>query len=155
MIKQIWSIRSNAKLFNGLNFVITLFSLLYTILILFVLPNQIMLFHSQLHSKLILLILPLCSTILCCIFYHIVNKLKKKLADTKKIDRTATQPIRVLHDSVIGFNFLLMVTLFFIQIELLNRAKQIQGFSPLIIYIGLILIILFLIDSIRKYIKSK
>ncbi len=161
MIKQIWTIRSVTKLFDGLTFAITLFMLGYTILNILVLPSEVsyknissgdIIAH---YSKFILLILPVISTFICIVLHTIGTKVKNLIVNAKLTNRIIVGNLKIKYESLIGFNFILALTFFFTQLNLLNSAKEIAGFSPIIIVACIIGLIVFGIYQITRLIKAK
>jgi len=161
MIKQIWRIRSKPKLYNGLSFVVTIILLVYTTLNILYMPSEIP--FSVLHyqnvtlklSKYVLIILPIIETAIYFYLYRSTTKLKRQIIKEKSRDRLKSKKTIILHDTLIGVNFLTALTLFFTQLNFLNNAKELKGFSVFPIVICFIALVAYSINMILRYRKMK
>lgn len=161
MIKQIWRVRSKPKLYNGLSLVITIIILVYTVLNILYMPSEIpfsVLNYQNvtlMFSKFVLIIVPVISTAIYFYLYLSTTKLKKRIISEKATNRLKSKKTIVLHDTIIGVNFLTALTLFFIQLNFLNNAKEIRGFSVLPIIACFIALVIYLFNMISRYKKMK
>lgn len=162
MIKQIWTVRSLQKLFNGLSFAVCAFNLFYTSLTLTVLPDAVLWgWHAaegNMASKYQLLLFPAISLVICCLLYREARR-AKPLADREgqKPDSAEVKQRQQRYRSEMytGLNFLCTLFLFFFQIDYLNIAKQIPGFSKLILILILIAMAGYLIYAVRRIVTAK
>lgn len=122
MIKRLMTVRSREKLFLGLAFALSGFSLAYTLLTIMVLPKQILL--NGPITRYVLLLLP-CVGILICIAALLIRKTQPESLPVK----TAVRQF------CCGIAFCSSLFLLLWQINLLDQAKQIIGFSPIILFL--------------------
>lgn len=154
MIKQIWTIRDIHKLFTGLNFSIAIFSLGYTILNIFTLPDKIDYGYSPsaginiVESKYALLPLPIVALLICIAVYLMIKYFSKSKQNNP-------DSIKATKNALNGSNFILMLLLFFIELDFINKAKQVGGFSPIIILFLMIAFAIFVIYQIIRRIPKK
>lgn len=157
-VKNLWVVRSRRKLFTGLAFALGGFMLFYTVLTLLVLEAEIPLkiwfwpapavtaVPLPQAPKLRLVTLPLVSLALSVLF--LLAGRRKRLPFRRepmpKAQRTLWEVLCA------GESFLFALHLFFWQLDRLNYAKGIQGFSPLVALLALTAIPIFAGYAIRK-----
>lgn len=119
MIKQLWFVRNEHRLFNYLNFAIAGFTLIYTIL-------NIIVFEGA-NTRYAFLILPIIALSICILLNRIYKGVHKRksilsLEKEKQIAKT-----KICQETAIGYNFILMLLSFFIQMDILNTYKNVGG----------------------------
>lgn len=118
MIRKLWFVRNRHRLFIVLNFTISLTILIYTILNLFVFTKI---------EKYMLLILPAISLLLCFLFYNKYKKIYKRKSIQILDNEIKAKKIEILQQNFIGYNFILVLLLYFIQNDILNFHKGLKG----------------------------
>ena len=160
IIKQLFIIRSKRKLFWGLSFAVSAFSLFYTLLCVLVLDEQVP-WHPfsgeiVLISKYLLFVLPALSLLLCILLFQLSHKDKLPWMARRKAPtpegRAYQQGIRQV--TFVGGSFLLSLFLFFRQMDRLDTAKGISGFSPIVWGLLLLALIIFLGYMFLKLYRS-
>lgn len=159
LIKQIWTIRSLPKLFNGLNLSVSLFMLFYTILNVIFLDNlicyKLLFFGNNLpdNSKYLLFIIPVIGVMVTLFLSFYSNVPKKIKYEINEITRyTALKDYKNHREYLIGLNFLITLTIAFVGIDSLTLAKGLNSFLLLPAAITLFSIIPF---ALYKYNKMK
>ena len=142
MIKQLMTVRSKEKLFLGLSFALSGFSFFYTLLIILILPEQIMLYMPV--NRYMLLLLP-CAGLFLCVVILFIRKRQLK-------ERPGGCAVRQF---CCGLAFCLSLFLFLWQIDLLDRAKQISGFSPIILILMALATIAYCFYGIFHIIRAR
>lgn len=164
MIKPYFVVRSKRKLFLGLSFSISGFVLFYTIITMFVLPENIpwkkfaSINNAIYASKYMLLMLPILSVLLCIALY--INAKRQKLPRlfcTKAPENSniLENKLTVYSDMMTGNSLLCSMLLGFWQIDRLNIAKNTNRFSPIILILLIIALIGYTIYQALKIIKIK
>lgn len=159
MIKQIWTVRSLPKLFNGLTLSLSTFMLLYTVLNVIFFDKEVItrlnFWSSRFVSndKLALLIVPVLCFFASLILWHLSNVPKKlKYEVTEATRKTALKDIKNHREYIVGSNFLITIISFFVELDALNTAKSLPGFGLFPALIGVVLLIIF---TVIKYFASK
>lgn len=159
MIKQIWTVRSLPKLFNGLTLSLSTFMLLYTVLNVIFFDKEVItrlnFWSSRFVSndKLALLIVPVLCFFASLILWHLSNVPKKlKYEVTEATRKTALKDIKNHREYIVGSNFLITIISFFVGLDALNTAKSLPGFGLFPALIGVVLLIIF---TVIKYFASK
>lgn len=149
MPKPLWFIRNHHKLFTRFNYVIAICTLLYAILTLFVTEFQ--------PQNLLLLIAPIIALAVCFglhrayLFVHHLDWFKKIKPESHD------DAIKTAQDTIIGVNFVGMISVMFFQTEWINQLKQIQSsmFLPLLLCgIGFIFFAIRQTIKLIKYARS-
>lgn len=137
MMKPIWEVRNLHKLLNGLSVTIVVFMLSYTVLTLVANPN--------IPEKFSLFRVPLMSVVSTAALLLFERSMKKSTTRAK-------EKIKLYTDLYVGVDVVATTAFAFIQVEYLNEAKNLQGFSPII---APALVILLVIFSAYKYVKIR
>lgn len=162
MIKQIWTVRSLQKLFNGLAFAFCGFMIFYTALNLFILPDMVPWgWHAEAGNmvwKYQLLLFPVISFVICCLLYR-ESKRAKPLSDREgeppQSEEIKRKQQKYRSEMYTGLNFICTLFLFFFQLDYLNQAKQIPGFSRIILVMILLALVGYMIYAVRKIVTVK
>lgn len=118
MIRKLWFVRNRHRLFIILNFTISLVVLIYSILNLFIFTKV---------EKYMLLILPFISLLLCFLFYDKYKNIYKRKSIQMLDNEKKAKKIEISQRNIIGYNFILVLLLFFIQNDILNYHKGLKG----------------------------
>lgn len=128
MIKQIWTVRNPQKLFTGLAFAIAGLILGYTVMNLMYLPME----NTGLLEYARLLATPLLSLSLCVLWFFLIKRNTVLFGCKAAADDTAlSRQKKLARDCRLTTMMLITVALAFVQLELLNQAKQLSGFGLL------------------------
>lgn len=147
LIKPIWTVRNPQKLFTGLAFAVSGLMLVYTIMNLYYIPMPYSWSTIVLLEYTRLLITPVAALLLCCLWAFFLSQntvlIGCKAAEDKIV---LSRQKKLSKDCRTATMMFWSVALAFFQLDLLNDAKQMQGFG---LFIPILCLIALLIVSIR------
>lgn len=147
MIKQIWTVRNPQKMFAGLAFAVSGLMLVYTLLNLMYIPMPYSWSVIVTLEYIRLSVTPIVSLLLCILWRFFLTR-DTVLIGCKpaKNEIALTRQKKLSRDCRTATMVLWSIALAFVQLDLLNKAKQTPGFGLLIPVLCLIAL---LIVSIR------
>lgn len=141
MIKKLWFVRSTDKLLQSISITLTALSLAYSTANVFVLEQQ---------GRLTLLIIPLISTV-CCLAFHLIFKKAHRRSYILTLDRDNQMlAVKNSRNTVSGTEFFVIVILFLLQTEYVNKFKSFTGSYIFMIALVILSLIIFLIFQLKK-----
>ena len=151
MIKQIWTVRSPQRLFSGLAAAVTGLFQLYTVTSLFYLPWTVPFRLIGLQSKYCLLILPAVMMIVFLFWIFRIHSNTVLIGVRKaKHEAVVLKQKKLSRDYRTAAMMLWTVGLGFLQLDMLNTVKQMQGFG---LFIPVVCLFALVAVSIRYRIK--
>lgn len=152
LIKQIWHIRNLYKLLISLSFTFSIFLVIYTFFNILVLDDDVIfsLFSLNFYnSKIILSVVPVTLIIVQILHKFIIsNQLKKHEIYLKNDAEENLLKISYIRQKFYVYScFSVTIILFFLQIDILNQFKQIQGFGFFPVIISIIIYIIIILHT--------
>lgn len=150
VIKQIWFIKNERKLINYLCIITASIIMLYSFLSVWGISD----FKLQnIHNSLGLLAIPVFSFALSAFGYWLSNHTKAPKNCVNEAYGAKQKQLK--RDLIIGTNLMVTLALSFISLNLISKAKAIEGFGLVPVYLVIIAGITFYIIRIRSAAAKK
>lgn len=156
LIKQIWFVRNVKRLINYLSITISAFILLYSILSIWAIGGgaDIGTLMTKYSSLIIVPVVGLAISVVFLWKYHSAPS-SKAITDNDRSNGAVTEMKQAIIKTLLcGTNLLIALLFFFIQINALNTAKELDSFGILPIYLCLIGGVIFYVTVLTKALKG-
>lgn len=160
MPRNLFEVRNKTRLLNAISCTIAGFSLVYSIINLFIIEKPINILFLDNLSKYFLVCIPIIAIAFCVYFVISSKKIMLNLTKVPLLFReTKFSPENkkafncIQADTIIMINLFIQILFFFIQIETINTAKGIPPFSVIIPLVCVVLIAFVTFKNIFKCLK--